>query len=348
MNKIEITGHNINMSTQWKKEAIYRREESMKISAIRVKAPQNEDSLSITSQAKDLIKGNGSKVNGDEKVNKNKETHITLSEEDKQKIKILEAFLSKLTGKEIKIRIPVFVKEKGKMSEKKKQQAPNTRKSWQIEYKLHESYKESEKLSFSSTGKVKTADGKEIDFDVNLKMSREYAVENNVNLKISNGEPVDPLIINYSGKAADFKKSTFEFDLTADGSLEKIPELNPGSGYLVLSDDGKVEDGSELFGPETGNGFNELAKYDQDNNGWIDEGDKVFSNLKIWTKDKDGNDRLFALTDKDIGAIYLGNIDAPYSHKSADNKSLAVNKQLGLYLKESGQAGTIQEVDLIV
>lgn len=334
------------MSTQWKKEAIYRREESMKISAIRVKAPRNRDSLSITSQAKDLLENN--KITAEEKVDNKKETHITLSEEDKQKIKILEAFLSKITGKEIKIRIPVFVKEKGKMSEKKKEQAPNTRKSWQIEYKLHESYKESEKLSFSSTGKVKTTDGKEIDFDVNLKMSREYAVENNVNLKISNGEPVDPLIINYSGKAADFKKSTFEFDLTADGSLEKIPELNPGSGYLVLSDDGKVEDGSELFGPETGNGFNELEKYDQDNNGWIDEGDKVFSNLKIWTKDKDGNDRLFALTDKDIGAIYLGNIDAPYSHKSADNKSLAVNKQLGLYLKESGQAGTIQEVDLIV
>jgi len=27
---------------------------------------------------------------------------------------------------------------------------------------------------------------------------------------------------------------------------------------------------------------------------------------------------------------------------------MAVNKDLGLYLKESGQAGTIQEVDLIV
>ena len=348
MSKIEITGHNINMRSQWKREAIYRREESMKISAIRVKVPENEDRFSLTSQAKNLIKENGSKVNGEEKVDKNKETHITLSEEDKQKIRILEAFLSKLTGKEIKIKIPVFVKEKGKMSEKKKQQAPNTKRSWQIEYRLHESYKESEKLSFSSKGKVKTADGKEINFDVSLKMSREYAVENNLNLKISNGEPVDPLIINYSGKAADFEKTSFEFDLTADGNLEKIPQLKAGSGYLVLSDNGKVENGSQLFGPETGNGFSELAEYDLDNNGWIDEGDEVFSDLKIWTKDEKGNDRLFALTDKNIGAIYLGNIDAPYSHKSADNQSLAVNKELGLYLKESGQAGTIQEVDLIV
>jgi len=346
--KIEITGHNINMSSQWKKEAIYRREESMKISAIRVKIPENDDKLSITSQAKDLIDKNSNKVNGKEKVDGNKELEITLSEEDKQKIRILEAFLSKLTGKEIKIKIPVFVKEKGKMSKKKKAQAPNTRKSWQIEYKLHESYQESEKLSFSSTGKVKTADGKEINFDVNLKMSREYAVEKNLNLKISNGEPVDPLIINYSGKAADFKKTSFEFDLTADGNLEQIPQLKSGSGYLVLTDDNKVDNGSELFGPETGNGFDELAEYDEDNNGWIDEGDSVFSDLKIWTKDEEGNDELFALTDKDIGAIYLGNIDAPYSHKSADNQSLAVNKELGLYLKESGQAGTIQEVDLIV
>jgi len=92
--KIEITGHNISMSSQWKKEAIYRREESMKISAIRVKVPENDDKLSITSQAKDLIDKNSNKVNGKEKVDENKELEITLSEEDKQKIRILEAFLS--------------------------------------------------------------------------------------------------------------------------------------------------------------------------------------------------------------------------------------------------------------
>ena len=91
-----------------------------------------------------------------------------------------------------------------------------------------------------------------------------------------------------------------------------------------------------------------MKEYDEDGNGWLDSGDSIFDELKIWTKDETGKDKLFALTDKNIGAIYLGNIDAPYSHKSADNQSLAVNKELGLYLKENGQGGTIQEVDLIV
>lgn len=47
---------------------------------------------------------------------------------------------------------------------------------------------------------------------------------------------------------------------------------------------GKIDDGSELFGARTGNGFNELAKYDSDNNHFIDAGDPVFSNLAFYQK----------------------------------------------------------------
>jgi hypothetical protein len=50
--------------------------------------------------------------------------------------------------------------------------------------------------------------------------------------------------------------------------------VSPRSGLLVIDKnlDGKVNDGSELFGPSTGDGFEKLARYDEDRNGWIDEG----------------------------------------------------------------------------
>ena len=40
----------------------------------------------------------------------------------------------------------------------------------------------------------------------------------------------------------------------------------------------------------TGDGFKDLAMYDEDGNGWIDENDEIFSKLLIWSKDENGND----------------------------------------------------------
>jgi hypothetical protein len=45
--------------------------------------------------------------------------------------------------------------------------------------------------------------------------------------------------------------------------------------------DGRVNDGRELFGPITGDGFAELAAYDDDGNNWIDENDGIYDNLSI-------------------------------------------------------------------
>lgn len=68
----------------------------------------------------------------------------------------------------------------------------------------------------------------------------------------------------------------------------------------------KIDDGRELFGPQTGNGFEELAGYDSDNNGWIDENDPIYNNLQIWQHDEYGNSTLIAVGKAGVGAIYLG------------------------------------------
>jgi hypothetical protein len=102
-----------------------------------------------------------------------------------------------------------------------------------------------------------------------------------------------------------------------------------------------VNDGRELFGPQTGNGFAELASYDADHNGWIDENDPVFSKLRIWTQD-----RLFTLSEKGIGAIATSSAETPFALKDGATSLQGNIRSSGIYLSENGAAGTIQQVDL--
>lgn len=87
------------------------------------------------------------------------------------------------------------------------------------------------------------------------------------------------------------------FDLDCDGKEEEISSLGKGSGFLALdkNGDGIINDGTELFGTKSGDGFADLAEYDEDGNGWIDEDDGIFSQLRIWTKNEKERMSLFPL-----------------------------------------------------
>ena len=204
-------------------------------------------------------------------------------------------------------------------------------------------------MSFSSEGVIKTQDGKEIDFSVQLNMSREFASQQNISIRAGDVK-VDPLVINYDGNAPSLTNTKYSFDLDSDGNQEQISFTGEGSGFLALdkNSDGKINDGSELFGPQNGDGFSELAKYDSDKNGWIDENDPIFNNLKIWTKDSEGNDKLFAIGEKGIGAIYLGNVDTNFNMKNQNNDSQGEIQKTGIFVKENGSVGTIQHIDLAI
>ena len=132
--------------------------------------------------------------------------------------------------------------------------------------------------------------------------------------------------------------------------MDEISMLREGSGFLALdkNGDGKINDGSELFGTRSGNGFADLAVYDEDGNGWIDENDEIFDKLRVWSKDKDGKDVLKTLKEADVGAIYLGSTNSQFSlTDKKDNEVLGAVRSTGIYLKEStGMAGTVQQVDL--
>lgn len=103
-----------------------------------------------------------------------------------------------------------------------------------------------------------------------------------------------------------------------------------------------------MFGPESGNGFGELANYDSDGNQWIDENDPIYNQLRIWTKDENGNDQLFALGQKGVGAIYLGNVSTAFDLKDSSNNLQGTIQKTGIFLNENGMVGTVQHIDLAI
>jgi len=207
---------------------------------------------------------------------------------------------------------------------------------------------EQENTAFSTVGTVKTSDGREINFNVNVGMSREFEQYYQNDLDIASFNMCDPLVINMDTDVAELSDQTFYFDIDADGEMDEISQLGAGSGYLALdkNGDGVINDGSELFGTESGNGFKDLAQYDDDGNGWIDENDAIWSKLQIWTKDENGNDKLYRLADKGVGAICLQNAATDFTIKGDDGQTKGAIRNSGVFLYENGNVGTVQHVDV--
>lgn len=209
---------------------------------------------------------------------------------------------------------------------------------------------ESESTTFATKGIVQTTDGRSIDFNMEVSMSRAFMQETNL-LEVKDYIKTDPLMINLDTNIGSVSDQKFFFDLDSDGKEEQISFAGKGSGFLTLdkNGDGKINDGSELFGTSSGDGFKDLAEYDEDGNGWIDENDSIFNRLKVWTKDENGRDFLIDLKKADVGAIYLRNADTQFSLKDDENKLNAEIKKTGIYLREStGAVGTLNHVDLVV
>lgn len=222
---------------------------------------------------------------------------------------------------------------------------------WGVEYDYHESYSETEQLSFAASGTVRTADGREISFQLSLDLQRSFQVESDVRLRLGDAaRRKDPLVINFSGLAAQLSDTRFSFDLDADGRNEQLASLGAGSGFLVLdrNRDGKINNGSELFGAASGDGFSELAALDSDGNGWIDEADPAFKDLQVWSPGAQGGGQLRSLAEAGVGALALSRVATPFHLNTAANQNLGLIRDSGIFLRESGEAGTIQQIDLTV
>lgn len=287
-----------------------------------------------------------------------------ISEEDKLKIQIIEKLFYLVTGKKIEIRtmskddVKNTPEESEKISSDLQGKIFGTptpsdepeRVGWGLDYHYKEEHYESEKMTFNAQGMVKTVDGREIHLDAALSMSREFISSKELSIKAGDAL-IDPLVINFSGNPAQLDDNMkVEFDLDMDGNNDQLAYLTPGSGYLALdkNEDGNINNGRELFGPSTGNGFDELAQYDEDGNGWIDENDSIYDKLRVWNKTPDGEETLLALGQTGVGAIYLGSASTKFSLTDGLDGLNGQLKESGIYLNENGTVGTIQELDLAI
>ena len=229
---------------------------------------------------------------------------------------------------------------------------PTPAAGWGIEFSQSMQYSESESMNFSASGVIRTADGQEIRFDLSLSLNRSYAFSSETSLKLGDAArpKKDPLILNFAGTAAQLTNQRFAFDLDTDGNADQIHFATGGSGFLALdrNGNGRIDNGKELFGAQSGNGFAELANLDHDANGWIDENDPAYAQLRLLRKGVDGQDQLTTLSEAQVGAIALSRVDTPFELKDGAQASAGQIRSSGLFLSENGTAGVVQQIDLSV
>ena len=321
-----------------------------------------QDSLNISVQAQNLW-AEQSQVQtqvGQSVAGPREASGFELSDFDKQKIALIERMIEMLTGKKFKLRVMdpaawankqtgVSLQTGQSPAVQPIQAAPAQHFGWGLSYDLHQTRTEQETTTMQTSGVVKTADGRQINFAMDVSMSRQFASRLDVSVRAGDAL-VDPLVINLSGAPGLLTERKYSFDIDSDGDADQISFAGQGSGFLALdrNGDGAINDGSELFGPESGNGFADLAKLDGDGNHWIDENDPIFSKLRIWMKDEAGQDQLVALGQAGVGAIYLGNVATEFAVKDATNDLQGQVRSSGMFLRENGVAGVIQQIDLAV
>lgn len=218
-------------------------------------------------------------------------------------------------------------------------------------YQMQRYHMEEEHTTFATQGTVKTADGRELPFNLEFGMSRRFEEYYEENVVTSITTFKDPLVINLNTNIAQVSDQKFFFDLDCDGEEEEISSLQAGSGFLALdlNGDGKIGDGSELFGTKSGDGFKDLSKYDLDGNGWIDEADPVWEKLLIWTKGEKGEDKMYHLSDLGVGAIGLARVGTQFSlNAEKTNETNAMIRKTGIFLYENGSVSTLQQLDMAV
>ena len=131
----------------------------------------------------------------------------------------------------------------------------------------------------------------------------------------------DPLALDLDGNGIAFTKNGAYFDLGTDGFAERATWIGKGDGLLALdkNNDGKINNGSELFGDAmkkkdgtlAKDGFDALTDYDLNKDGKIDAADDVYSKLRVWV-DANGDGvtddgELKTLAELGIRQLNLGN-----------------------------------------
>lgn len=278
-----------------------------------------------------------------------------MSVEDRVKKRIIEQLIEQMMKKKMKVKL--YPNSNQKVEDSKNANNPYSKQlpniSWGFTYESTQEYYQKSSLDFSTQAKIKTSNG-EFNIDLKLSYSQEFYEVHKTRITIGASNFEDPLIINMQNNSGSLdsisKNMKFMFDLNSDGNKEEISLLKDKVGFLSLdkNKNGQIDNGNELFGANTGNGFAELKAYDKDGNNWIDENDSIFKDLRVWQKNEIGQDSLITLGEAGVGAIYLSSIGADFNYSQSIGNDNAKMKENSIFLKEDGGVGVVSSLDFRV
>lgn len=320
----------------------YRHEErQQRVTAMQVRSQQTLQPLEQSSVDRSSVDISGQARSAQSPAESSSRSASTVDPRMQMLVDLVEA----LTGEPVRLFNPASIEHTAVAASNTATSRANT-PDWSFQIATHSVREEAESVSFTAQGEVATADGRSITFSLALNMQR-YEREETVSIttgSTARKQQQDPLVLNLTSDQARLQSDTMSFDLNADGSADQIARLAAGSGYLVLdrNGNGSVDDGRELFGPGSGDGFTELAMLDGDKNGWIDENDAAYTKLQVWQP----GSAAISLKDAGVGAIALAHNATPFTLKSAGSELGAVRSS-GIFLGEDGSAHTVQQIDLV-
>lgn len=196
-----------------------------------------------------------------------------------------------------------------------------------------------QQLSASFTGEVSLSDGTSMQWDFQF-----AHVESEFNFVLQRAAEVkDPLVLSLDGSfRATGQWLNFAMSADTPGRLDKLS----GAQYYLVHDknqNGKADDGSELFGPNSGQGFAELAQLDDDGNGFIDAADRAFHQLYAWQPEQG----LRTMSDLQIGALSVTSASTQFDYYQQQQLQARLTRS-GVALTTNRQVGLLQQVDFTV
>jgi hypothetical protein len=137
-----------------------------------------------------------------------------------------------------------------------------------------------------------------------------------ITVTVINVAGVSPLVVDLNGdgiQTTSVDLSTGTFDLLNDGNPISSGWISADDGLLAVdtNDNGVIDNRSELFGGNVGEGFAKLTTFDSNADGMVDAKDARFGELKIW-QDKNANHRTDAGELRSLADFGVSSISTRY------------------------------------
>ena len=204
-----------------------------------------------------------------------------------------------------------------------------------------------QQLNYQVQGKLNINE-QELSLNYNFALSSERTSYSKV--EMSAVALKDPLIVQFGAQGLGEIKGQKNFKINQDNKIDQLPIFSGDVGYLVYDQNNnqQADNGSELFGPKTGQGFAELALLDSNKNGFIDADDEQFDQLYLWQPSDDNNqaEQWLSLKAAKIQAISLTTIQTPYDFYDQQGQIQAQLRLSSFAITDAGEGRGVHQVDV--